>query len=163
MHGGGPSTFCLRPLDCRTPHTRPDSRQQVGTGREWPDAEAAAVQEAAEKKRKKCIFWGAGRCFIVPVALRQNSVQTRHGGFFAARSRPHWPWASQLAPFSRTGPTQGLWNSLELAGTRKKRLETFCFFSNFCKTFSTSISPILVYGVFEIPLLTNAQNKDGKK
>jgi hypothetical protein len=28
-------------------------------------------------------------------------------------SRPHWLLAPQYVPFSRSGPTQGLWDSLE--------------------------------------------------
>jgi hypothetical protein len=72
-----------------------------------------------KKGKTMCVrtFLGAGRCFVprsCTVALRQNSVQTRPSGTFAAMSRPHWPLAPQWAPFLRTGPTQGFWSSLEL-------------------------------------------------
>jgi hypothetical protein len=50
----------------------------------------------------------------LPSLERTRSVQTRHGGPFAAMSRPNWPLAPQWAPFSQTGHTQGLW----LQGTR---------------------------------------------
>jgi hypothetical protein len=104
-------------------------------------------------------------------------------------SRPHWPLAPQWAPFSRTGPTQGLRNSLELEkndfglqwhfrtsfgkkqpkNEQKPRKKTISIlFSKppplifLGKFFRYGLTSVLFYGVLEIPLLRNPKNTTKK-
>jgi hypothetical protein len=61
--------------------------------------------------------------------------------------RPHWPLVPQWATLSRTRPTQGIWNWLEL-----EKNEFRSGSQAFVKSFQRRLFPILFYGGFFLPL-----------